>query len=106
MLRAILPRGLFFLLAISVSACRDSKIAPRALRVGFVPSENVQQVAQNAQPIVALLQEKLSMEIQPFVATDYTGVVEALRADKLDIAFLTPASYYPGPRGSSGEGYS
>jgi phosphate/phosphite/phosphonate ABC transporters, periplasmic binding protein len=33
------------------------------------------------------------MEIQPFVATDYTGVVEALRANKLDVAFLTPASY-------------
>jgi phosphonate transport system substrate-binding protein len=33
------------------------------------------------------------MEVQPFVATDYTGVVEALRVNKLDIAFLTPASY-------------
>ena len=63
------------------------------IRVGFVPSENVQQVAQNAQPIVAILQKRLDMEVQPFVATDYTGVVEALRANKLDIAFLTPASY-------------
>ncbi len=27
------------------------------------------------------------------MATDYTGVVEALRAGKLDIAFLSPASY-------------
>jgi len=35
----------------------------------------------------------LGMEVQPFVATDYTGVVEALRVNKLDIAFLTPASY-------------
>jgi phosphonate transport system substrate-binding protein len=33
------------------------------------------------------------MEIQSFVATDYTGVIEALRGEKLDIAFLTPASY-------------
>lgn len=63
------------------------------LRVGFVPSESVQQVAQNAQPIVDILQKQLGMEIQPFVATDYTGVVEALRANKLDLAFLTPASY-------------
>jgi phosphonate transport system substrate-binding protein len=50
-------------------------------------------VAQNAQPIVELLHKKLGVEVQPFVATDYTGVVEALRANKLDIAFLTPASY-------------
>jgi phosphonate transport system substrate-binding protein len=48
---------------------------------------------QNAQPIVEILQKQLGMEIQPFVAGDYTGVVEALRVNKLDIAFLTPASY-------------
>lgn len=33
------------------------------------------------------------MEVDPFVANDYTGVIEALRANKLDVAFLTPASY-------------
>jgi phosphonate transport system substrate-binding protein len=74
-------------------ACRDSSAPVKALRVGFVPSEDARQVMQNAQPIVDILREKLAMEIQPFVATDYTGVVEALRVNKLDIAFLTPASY-------------
>jgi len=48
---------------------------------------------QNAQPIVEILRQRLGMEVEPFVATDYTGVVEALRVNKLDIAFLTPASY-------------
>ena len=33
------------------------------------------------------------MEIKPFVATDYNGVIEALRAKKLDIALLGPFSY-------------
>ncbi|MBI4528233.1 MAG: phosphate/phosphite/phosphonate ABC transporter substrate-binding protein [Deltaproteobacteria bacterium] len=75
------------------SACGRSEGPTRILRIGFVPSENVQQVAQNAQPIVDLLQKKLGMDVQPFVATDYTGVVEALRSSKLDIAFLSPASY-------------
>lgn len=85
---------LTLLLVFELSSCaeRGGK-QPQALRVGFVPSENVQQVSQNAQPIVEILQKKLGMEVQPFVATDYTGVVEALRANKLDIAFLTPASY-------------
>ena len=82
---------LFFPLAIL--ACGSSEKDRRLLRVGFVPSENVQQVAQNAQPIVEILEKKLAFEVQPFVATDYTGVVEALRANKLDIAFLSPASY-------------
>ena len=74
-------------------ACGDSRKTPTVLRVGFVPSEDAAQVMQNAQPLIEILRKELAMEIQPFVATDYTGVVEALRANKLDVAFLTPASY-------------
>ncbi len=88
-------RRIFFLLVVflSVLSCRPSVPSGKVLRVGFVPSEDVQQVIQNAQPLVEVLQKQLQMDVQPFVATDYTGVVEALRSNKLDIAFLTPASY-------------
>jgi phosphonate transport system substrate-binding protein len=58
-----------------------------------VPAEDAQQVMQNAQPLVDILRKELGMEIEPFVATDYTGIVEALRVHKLDVAFLAPASY-------------
>jgi phosphate/phosphite/phosphonate ABC transporters, periplasmic binding protein len=78
---------------LSCDGCGRSSSSPKVLRVGFVPAEDAQQVIQNAQPIVAILEKQLGMEVQPFVATDYTGVVEALRGNKLDIAFLTPASY-------------
>jgi phosphonate transport system substrate-binding protein len=78
---------------LSCAGCGRSSSSPKVLRVGFVPAEDAQQVIQNAQPIVAILETQLGMEVQPFVATDYTGVVEALRGNKLDIAFLTPASY-------------
>jgi phosphonate transport system substrate-binding protein len=81
------------LLGLCLSACVESHPPVKTLRVGFVPAEDAQQVMQNAQPIVEILRKQLGMEIQPFVAMDYTGVVEALRVNKLDIAFLTPASY-------------
>jgi phosphonate transport system substrate-binding protein len=87
---------LIILLLFSVFACDSGgrpSSSPKVLRVGFVPSEDAQRVIQNAQPIVAILEKQLGMEVQPFVATDYTGVIEALRGNKLDIAFLTPASY-------------
>ena len=84
--------GLLFL-CLWIAACGDSRPTAKILRVGFVPSEDAQRVMQNAQPIVEILRKQLGMEVQPFVATDYTGVVEALRVNKLDIAFLTPASY-------------
>lgn len=88
------PRILLLLLAVIVCAsCGKGSNSPQVLRVGFVPSEDAQRVIQNAQPIVAILEKQLGMEVQPFVAADYTGVIEALRGNKLDIAFLTPASY-------------
>src|ERR687898_1887642 len=86
-------RVLVFVLLLALIGCGRSSTATKVLRVGFVPAENAQEVIQNAQPIVEILQKELGMEVQPFVATDYTGVIEALRGNKLDIAFLTPASY-------------
>ncbi len=85
--------GFLLLLPLGALTCSKAEEQRQVLRVGFVPAENAQQVALNAQPIVLILQKELGLEVQPFVATDYTGVVEALRANKLDIAFLTPASY-------------
>src|SRR5690242_9867810 len=84
---------LWLIIAAVVTACGNPGGKTKTLRVGFVPAEDAQQVMQNAQPIVEILRQKLGMEIQPFVATDYTGVVEALRVHKLDVAFLAPASY-------------
>ncbi|MET0691181.1 MAG: PhnD/SsuA/transferrin family substrate-binding protein, partial [Candidatus Binatia bacterium] len=69
-----------------IGACGKSSPSSKVLRVGFSPAEDAQQVIRNAQPLVEILQKKLGIEVQPFVATDYTGVVEALRVGKLDIA--------------------
>ena len=85
--------SVLLLVSSMVSGCGGKPSDTKVLRVGFVPAEDAQQVLQNAQPVVEILRKKLHMEVQPFVATDYTGVVEALRVNKLDIAFLTPASY-------------
>ena len=79
-------------LTVSGGCGKSSPPSSKILRVGFVPAENAQQVIQNAQPIIKILRRQLGMEVRPFMATDYTGVVKALRVNKLDIAFLTPTS--------------
>jgi phosphonate transport system substrate-binding protein len=93
MKKILLHACLSLLLSFALSACGESPKAAKTLRIGFVPAEDAQQVMQNAQPLVEILRKELGMEIQPFVATDYTGIVEALRVNKLDVAFLAPASY-------------
>lgn len=66
---------------------------PRVLRMGFIPSENITEVMRNAQPLVSMMRRELHMDVVPFVATDYTGVIEAMRAKKLDVAFFAPGAY-------------
>ncbi len=63
------------------------------LRLGFIPSENMEEIQRNSQPLIDRLSKKIGREVQPFIATDYTGIVEAFRSGRLDAAFLTPASY-------------
>jgi phosphonate transport system substrate-binding protein len=93
MRRAVFKICSWFCAFAVIWACGKSGGKLNVLRVGFVPAEDAQQVMHNAQPIVEILHKELGMEIQPFVATDYTGVIEALRINKLDVAFLAPASY-------------
>jgi phosphonate transport system substrate-binding protein len=67
--------------------------AAEVLNVGLVPSEDPRVVVSDNQVLLDYLHNALQIEIKPFVATDYNGVIEALRAKKLDIAMLGPFSY-------------
>lgn len=67
--------------------------SPKVLRVGFVPSENLQRILKNSRPVIEALRRELHMQVVPFVATDYTGIIEAMRANKLDVAFFAPGAY-------------
>ena len=80
---------------VAASALAAAASAPAAdvLNVGLVPAEDPRVMVQENQALLDHLQRTLHMEVKPFVATDYNGVIEALRAKKLDIALLGPFSY-------------
>ena len=65
----------------------------KVIRFGLIPSEDADKLIKDSEPFIAALEENLGMKVQPFVAIDYSAVVEALKSDKLEIAFLGPASY-------------
>ena len=67
--------------------------AEDVLRIGLVPAEDPRLMIADNQAMIDSLRASLNMEIKPFVATDYNGVIEALRAKKLDVALLGPFSY-------------
>ncbi|OAI85952.1 phosphonate ABC transporter substrate-binding protein [Pseudomonas putida] len=63
------------------------------MRIGLIPSEDAQSMIESSQQVLDQLQAQLGMPVKPFVATDYNGVIEALRSRKLDVAYLGPFSY-------------
>jgi phosphonate transport system substrate-binding protein len=67
--------------------------AQGTLNIGLVPAEDPRLMIADNQAMIEALRTSLGMEVKPFVATDYNGVIEALRAKKLDVALLGPFSY-------------
>jgi len=68
-------------------------LAVEPLTVGLIPSEDSQAMLENSKMVIDSLQQQLGIPIKPFIATDYNGIIEALRSKKLDIAYLGPFSY-------------
>ncbi|MEW6662609.1 MAG: phosphate/phosphite/phosphonate ABC transporter substrate-binding protein [Bacillota bacterium] len=66
---------------------------PEILRVGLIPNQSPDKVKAQYEPFRKYLEEKLTMPVELFVATDYSGVVEAMAADKLDLAYLGGLTY-------------
>ncbi len=71
-------------------------MAQSVLTVGLIPSEDSRAMIANSQAMMDLLGKALGMQVRPFVAADYNGVIEALRAKRLDVAYLGPFSYVLG----------
>ena len=69
---------------------------PNVLRVGLIPSEDSRAMIANSQAMMDMLSKALGMEVKPFVAADYNGVIEALRSKRLVVAYLGPFSYVLG----------
>ncbi|MFC5653234.1 phosphonate ABC transporter substrate-binding protein [Paenibacillus solisilvae] len=63
------------------------------LRIGLIPAESNEEIITQFKPTLDYLAKELDVEIEPFVAMDYTAVVEAMRSGHVDAAFLGPFAY-------------
>jgi len=66
---------------------------PKTLRVGLIPNQAPDRIRAQYQRFGAYLEKTLGQPIELFVATDYTGVVEAMASDKLDLAYFGGVTY-------------
>ncbi len=79
-------------LALSTVAAMPALAAP-PLTIGLIPAEDSQAMIESSRQVLDSLRSNWDMPVKPFVATDYNGVIEALRSKKLDVAYLGPFSY-------------
>ncbi|MDE5091456.1 MAG: phosphate/phosphite/phosphonate ABC transporter substrate-binding protein, partial [Trichodesmium sp. St18_bin3_1_1] len=63
------------------------------LIMGLIPAESNEEMVEKFEPMRAYMEKKLNRPIKVFTATDYAGVIEAMRQDKVDIAWFGPLSY-------------
>lgn len=91
---ALLILGSLAVVSGLLSGCGAGAAAqPKVLNIALVPAENMQEQIKKYQKLFDFLGKKLNMEIKPYIASDYTGVIEAMRSGKVDVAWYGPFSY-------------
>lgn len=93
------------MLALTLAACgdKDSKDdegssdsggdKPDKLVMGFVPSQDSENIASTIEPLSDRLSDELGIEVEGKVMTNYNALVEALGAGQVQIAFIPAFGY-------------
>jgi len=71
----------------------DSNGMPKTLMIGAVQSESMIELQKVREQICKFLGKKLGMPVEMVYSTDYSGVIEALKANKVHVADLPPFAY-------------
>ena len=66
----------------------------RDLVMGLIPAENNEEMIKTFEPMRVYMEKKLHMKVKLFTATDYAGVIEAMKKKRVDVAWFGPLSYY------------
>lgn len=80
-----------FLTIFSATGVADAK--DKCLVMGLIPAEDPKAMVDKYTPMKNWLEKEIGRCIELFTATDYTGVIEAMRAKKIDFAWFGPFSY-------------
>lgn len=78
----------------------------RDIVMGLVPAENNEEMLAKFEPMRAHLEKKLGQKVKVILATDYSGVIEAMRKKRVDIAWFGALSYYLAEREAGAEAFA
>jgi phosphonate transport system substrate-binding protein len=78
----------------------------RDLVLGLIPADNNEEMIKTFEPMRAYLEKKVGMKVKMFTATDYAGVIEAMKKKRVDIAWFGPLSYYLAEQEAGAEAFA
>ena len=63
---------------------------PEKLVLGMVPSREASKLVNDLEPLADILAEELGVEVDHYISTSYTGLIEAIGTGKIDIGLFGP----------------
>lgn len=63
------------------------------LVMGFIPSQDASEIATTAEPLEEFLSDELGIDVRAEVMVDFSGLIEAMRTQQVDIGFLNPFGF-------------
>lgn len=89
----MLRRFVMLALLAAVFVARTTSRADEPLRVGILPYEAADKVRENWRPFADYLGKRVGREVTVYIGTDYVGLIEAMRAKKIELIMLSPLPY-------------
>ncbi len=84
----------------SANAADDDR---RTINFGIIATESSANLESNWRPFIAAMSEWTGYNIQPFYASDYAGVIQAMRYDNVQVAWFSNFSGLQAVRLAGGE---
>lgn len=66
---------------------------PDLLKVALLPDENASELIKRNKPLKNYLERTLGKQVKLIVTTDYSSMIEAMRFERIDLAYFGPLSY-------------
>jgi phosphonate transport system substrate-binding protein len=95
---------MFKKLALTVTLCLSfcSSMA-QDLNFGFISTEASQNLREDWQPLIDDMSKQLGVKVTPFFASDYAGIIEAMRFNKVQVGWFGNKSAMEAVDRSNGE---
>jgi phosphonate transport system substrate-binding protein len=89
--------------AVSASAFAQDGKTPQTLNFGIISTETSSNLKSGWQPVIDDLSKALGVQVKPFFASDYAGIIEGMRFNKVQLAWYGNLSAIEAVDRSKGE---